>query len=66
MIAPEHQSRGLGAAVMRLLQDEARALGAPILIHVLKVVELRLPAQDRADGLAVIGDRDRAAARRLE
>ncbi|QYM77920.1 GNAT family N-acetyltransferase [Horticoccus luteus] len=36
-IAPAHQSRGLGAAVVRTVQDEAAACGLPLCLQVLKV-----------------------------
>lgn len=37
MIAPEFQNRGLGTAVLRQLQTEAKALGVPLRLQVLKV-----------------------------
>jgi GNAT superfamily N-acetyltransferase len=36
-VLPAHQSRGVGAACMELLIDEARAAGLPIRLQVLKV-----------------------------
>ena len=35
-LLPEHRSRGLGAAILRDLQDEAAAAGKPLAIHVEK------------------------------
>jgi putative acetyltransferase len=36
-ILPEHQGKGIGSACMRLIMDEARGLGLPVRLRVLKV-----------------------------
>ena len=41
-IAPAHQSRGLGAHLIRAIRAEARAAGLPVTLQVLKVNRARL------------------------
>ena len=57
MLLPSFHSRGMGSACLRLLAGEARALGMPIRLRVLRV-NPRALAFYIAAGYTIVGESD--------
>jgi len=57
MLLPSFQSKEIGSVCLRLLEDEARALGMPIQLRVLRV-NLRALALYVASGYEIAGESD--------